>query len=245
MKVGGNIQGGSVSTAVSSTLAGSIQAGSLASLTVGGSIIAGTETGGGTLDNSGAVRIAGSIGAIVVKGSLIGNDTQRVLITALGQPTSIATSDLAIKSLTVGGRVESADILAGYNSSGTPSGVNADAQIGAVVVGDWIASNLVAGVQDDANPAFNAFFGDGNDVKITDPNDAANIVSKIASILIKGTARGTIGGSDHFGFVAQQIGSFKIGTAAFPLIPGAASTLDIAGYPVGITGDLRLREVAL
>jgi hypothetical protein len=101
-------------------------------------------------------------------------------------------------------------------------------------------------VQDDEDSDFDAFFGDGNDVKITlDADDAPNVVSKIASILIKGTARGTIGGSDHFGFVAQQIGSFRIGVAAFPLVSGPASALDIAGYPVGITGDLRLREVAL
>ncbi len=245
VKIGGNIQGGSVSTATASGFAGSIQAGSLTSLTVGGSIIAGTETGGGSLDNSGAVRVSGPIGAIVVKGSLVGNATQRVLITALGQPTSTATSDVAIKSLTVVGRVESADILAGYNNNSTPSGVNADAQIGAVVVGDWIASSLVAGAQDDATVGFDSFFGDADDVKITDPNDAPNVVSKIASIRIKGTARGTIGGSDHYGFVAQQIGSFKIGVATFRLVAGAASTLDITGYAIGITGDLRLREVAL
>ena len=42
-------------------------------------------------------------------------------------------------------------------------GVNADAQIGRVVVRDWIASNLVAGVQDDADPARNDSFGEGDD----------------------------------------------------------------------------------
>ena len=98
--------------------------------------------------------------------------------------------------------------------------MNADAQIGTVTVGgDWIASNLVAGVQDDANPARNAFFGDGNDQKITGGTDTAARISKIASITIKGAVLGT--GSiltDHFGFLATNIGIFKAGgvTVATP-----------------------------
>ena len=119
--------------------------------------------------------------------------------------------------------------------------VNADAQIGAVVVGDWIASSIVAGVQDDNDAPRDAFFGDGDDRAITGGSTA--IISKIASITIKGTARGTLGGVDHFGFVAQQIGSFRIGAETFPLTLGAAN--DTAGRLAGITGDLRVREVAL
>jgi hypothetical protein len=245
IKIGGNIEGGDYDGTGSQQDTGFIRAGRIGSLFIGGSIIAGTNSGTGTLIDSGAVRVDDDIGPIVVNGSLIGNTTNPVIITARGQAVPTATADVAIKSLTVSGRVELTDILAGYNAGGTPFAANADAQIGAVVVGDWIASSLVAGVQDDANPTFNTFFGDGNDVKITDPNDDANVVSKIASILIKGTARGTVAGSDHFGFVAQQIGSFKVGASKFPLISGAASALDMTGYPVGITFDLRVREVAL
>jgi len=109
---------------------------------------------------------------------------------------------------------------------------------------DWIASSLVAGVQDDGDAPFDAFFGDGDDVKIGDPNDAPGIVSKIASVLIKGFAAGSATPGDHFGFVAQQIGSFKIGATAFPLQSGSANDLPPDDLPIGITGDLRLREVA-
>ncbi len=243
IKIGGNIEGGDYDGASSRNQTGDIEAGRIGSLFVGGSIIAGTNSGGGTLTNSGAVRVSDDIGAITIKGSLIGNATQSVLITARGQATPGATSDIAIKSLTVGGRVELTDILAGYGPIGTPFGANPDAQIGAVVVGDWIASNLVAGVQDDNDAGRDAFFGDGDDLKITGGTDQPGLISKIASILIKGTARGTVGGTDHFGFVAQEIGSFKVGGAAFALTPRPAN--DLNGLLVGATGDLRVREVAL
>ncbi len=245
VKIGGNIEGGDYDGAGAQRETGHIEAGRIGSLFIGGSILAGANTGTGTLIDSGSVRVADDIGSIVVKGSLIGNSTNPVIITARGQAVPTATADVAIKSLTVSGRVEHADILAGYFPGGAPFAGNADAQIGAVVVGDWIASNLVAGVQDDGDPMRDAFFGDGNDQKITGGTNNPAIVSKIASITIKGTARGTLGTGDHFGFVAQQIGSFEIGATAFPLVPGAASTLDITGYPVGITGDLRIREVPL
>ena len=249
VKIGGNIEGSDSNVPGSVEYTGFIQGDRIASLFVGGSIIAGTESGGGTLVNSGAVSARDNIGSITIKGSLIGNSTNPVLITARGQATPGATTDIAIKSLTVGGRVEFTDILGGYgyDLGGTLlTGLNADAQIGAVIVGgDWIASNLVAGVQDNADADRNDFFGEGDDQRIG--GGSAGIVSKIASILIKGTVLGTVGGVDHFGFLAQQIGSFKIGVTAFPLTPGPAN--DLAGLPVGVTGvtlgDLRVREVAL
>ena len=241
IKIVGNIEGGPHNDPGMLRQTGYIESARIGSLFVGGSIIAGTNSGTGTLVDSGAVRVNDDIGAITIKGSLVGNATNPVLITARGQATPGATSDVAIKSLTVVGRVEFTDILAGYPIGNPPFATNADAQIGAVVVGDWIASNLVAGVQDDANPARNAFFGDGNDQKITGGTDTAARISKIASITIKGAARGTLGGSDHYGFVAQEIGTFKIGATSFLLAPG----IDLTGLPVGLTGDLRMREVAL
>jgi hypothetical protein len=248
--IAGDFVGGDVSTAVSIDNAGAIFALRLTSLTVGGSIIAGSESGGGTLTSSGAVRVFQDIGSITVKGSLIGNFNQHVLITAGGQSTPDGTSDVVLKSLTVGGRVEFAEILAGYDDLPTPSGLNADAQIGKVVVGDWIASSLVAGVQDDADPLRDDHFGesrvDSDDIKIAGGSDA--IASKIASIVIKNAAFGTLANDiptsqDHYGFVAQEIGSFKIGSTVFNLAPGAGT--DLAGFPVSRSLDLRVREVAL
>ncbi len=239
VKIGGNLEGGNTSAAVVLDGSGSIQAGRLGSLFIGGSITAGVEGGGGTLIDSGAVRATDDLGPIVVKGSLLGNANNPVLITARGQATPGAGKDLAIASLTVGGRAAFADILAGYNRSATPVGVNADAQIGPVIVGDWIASNLVAGVQDDADAARDDDFGEGDDFLIL---GGTPTLSRIASILIKGTALGSLFVvGDHFGFVAQQIGSLKIGGTAIPLTPGPGN--DVLGQFVGITGDLRVREL--
>ncbi len=238
VKIGGDIKGADADGG-SIAYSGRILGQRLASLTVGGSIISGGESGGFSVFQSGVIQVADDIGAIIVKGSIIGNSANPVLITARGQAVQGTTSDVAIKSLTVTGRVEFADILAGYDFN--LLAVNADAQTGAVVAGDWIASNLIAGVQDDATAARNDFFGEGDDQKIA--GGSATIASKIASITIKGTARGTVGGTDHFGFVAQEIGSFKVGGAAFPLTPRTAN--DLNGLLVGATGDLRVREVAL
>jgi hypothetical protein len=239
VKIGGNLEGGSTSAAVVLDSSGSIEAGRLGSLFIGGSITAGAEGGGGTLIDSGAVRATDDIGSIVVKGSLLGNANNPVLIAARGQAAPGAGQDLAIASLTVVGRAAFADILAGYDRSATPVGVNADAQIGAVVVGDWIASNLVAGVQDDADAARDDDFGEGDDFLIL---GGTPTIARIASITIRGTALGSLfAGGDHFGFVAQQIGSLKIGGTAIPLAPGPGN--DLLGQLVGLTGDLRVREV--
>ena len=67
------------------------------------------------------------------------------------------------------------------------------------------------------------------------------ITAKIASVLIRGQALGTPGGSDGFGFVAQQIGSLRIGGTTSPLRSGASN--DTTPLPVGATADLFAREV--
>jgi len=68
----------------------------------------------------------------------------------------------------------------------------------------------------------------------------------IRSVTIGGQALGTLGSvstADSFGFVAQQIGSFKINGFAVPLAAGAAN--DLTGLLIGITGDLHVLEVGL
>ncbi len=82
--------------------------------------------------------------------------------------------------------------------------------------------------------------GTANNASI--PGDSPNIVSKIASIVIAGDIAGTDMAGDHFGFVAQQIGSFKFGTTALRLhAAGAPDVFD----SIGITGDTSLREIAV
>jgi hypothetical protein len=239
VRIGRNIEGGDAEGLLVVNESGFISARRLSSLFVAGSIIAGSESAGGSLVDSGSVRVTDDIGPMIIKGSLIGNTTTSVLITARGQSTPGLTTDVAIKSLTVGGRAERADILAGYNTADIPAGVNADAQIGAVTIGNWIASNLVAGVQDDDDPARDDFFGEGDDQAIA--GGSPNIISRISRILITGTVLGTIGVADSFGFVAQHIGSFKIGATSFPLSTGIAN--DLTALLVGPIGDVSVREV--
>src|SRR5439155_13446434 len=114
-------------------------------------------------------------------------------------------------------------------------GVNPNAQIGSVTVrGDWIASSIVAGVNDGGDG-----FGNANDVKVGGTDTA--VVSKIGSIVIGGQALGTVGGTDHYGFVAQEIGSFKVGATTVILVP--LTNNDV--HELGATRDLTIREISL
>ena len=114
----------------------------------------------------------------------------------------------------------------------------AGAQIGAVkVCGDWIASNLVAGAKNTGAPA-NTNFGDANDASIG--AGSAGIIATIASITIAGQVFGTPNSTsttDHFGFVAEQIGAVKIGGNAIALTAGPDN------LAVGETSDMTVHEV--
>lgn len=242
LSITGNIRGGSATGTANLSRSGYVQAIRIGTMTVGGSIIAGTDTTSGTFSENGAVSVTNDIGVATIKGSLIGNATSRVELKARGQAVPTTTVDLAFGSLTVNGRVEHANILAGYDVFGTAR--NADAQIGPVVVGgDWIASNLVAG----AVAGSDGKFGTIDDAKMPGINgssgfkDVATVSSRITSIVIGGQACGTPGGIDNFGFVAQNIGSFKLknGVTTFPLIAGNGND----SFLIGLFADLRLREI--
>jgi hypothetical protein len=218
----------------------------LGAVKIGGSVMAGFRTGSGSIfaGNAGAITIGGSLigdqdesgGDIISSGIIgqvkIGGDLVRSFISAVGQATPKAPNDLAIAGVTVGGRVEDTQILAGYSLNGTnfdPS--SADAQIGPVsVTGDWIASDLLAGAY------FNGFLFVKNN-----GTDNAGIVSSIASITIGGEVLGIPGdnGTNHFAFAAQQIKSFKVGGTTIALHSGAFNDHLL----IGVTGDVELLEV--
>src|SRR5258708_25997463 len=86
-------------------------------------------------------------------------------------------------------------------------GVNADAQIGAVVVGgDWIASNLVAGI----DPGLDGKFGTLDDGLINFGQQNPAITASIASVLILGQVFGSLGGGQYSSFAAEPIGSMSV-----------------------------------
>ncbi len=144
------------------------------------------------------------------------------------------SAGLAIGKVTVGGSVERAEILAGYDRVG--AAVHADARIGALAIGrNWIASSAAAGVQRGTD----GFFGTDDDLPIA---GGTPLVSAIASIVIRGFAAGTGSGADHFGFVAEQLGALRYAGTKLPLKSGPGN--DLAGVPLGSTDDLRAREVA-
>jgi hypothetical protein len=173
-----------------------------------------------------------------VKGSIIGSigqfgDITDVLISAQGQAMPTATTDLAIGKISIGGRVERAQILAGYKfvafSNPTPTPTNGNAQIGTVSVGgDWIASDLIAGVQNGGT----AGFGDAGDTVI----GGGASIAKIAKIIIGGIVEGTVATGDQFGFESHAIGSFKINGFAItvPAAPGSVALSIITGSDVTV-----------
>jgi hypothetical protein len=180
--------------------------------------------------NGATIQVGDDLGALSA-GSLA-----ETIITARGQAEQGRTSDVAIGKVTVRGSVTSSQILAGFDLAG--HAVNADAQIGAVkIAGAWTASDLVAGARDVAANGF----GNADDQKAPGADNPA-IVSRIASITITGAVSGTddlVSPNDHFGFVAQEIGSFKAAGTARPL------TKNVTDQPVQLATDVAIREIAL
>jgi hypothetical protein len=216
----GSLQGGT------GAYSGSIVTSNNASI---GSITVGSILGGFSAFNG--IFSDGTLGTVKVDGSINGTEALPATISAKGTLLPNKPSQaMAIKSLTVGGSVRFANVLAGYATSGV--GMNADVQIGAVSIsGNWIGSSLAAGILANGQ----GDFGTPDDSVIAGGD--AGIISRIASIAIKGAASGSSTAGDHFGFVAQEIGKFRLGKTLFPL----AAQNPPSGFLVGPSGDLTVR----
>lgn len=233
LRVVGDIVGGSAS-AGDLMKSGYVEAQRISVLSVGGSLISGTDTTVGSFNNNGAIRVDDDIASITV-GNIIGNPTNPFEISARGKANPTATRDVAIGSLRVLGRVEYADIIAGVDVDGLAK--NADAQINAVTVsGDWIASSLVAG----AIPG-NGFYGDAGDAKMSGAGVKDNITlsSKITSLTIAGQANGDFAGIGSNGIVAENIGTVRVGGTLIPTTAGNGND----DFALGITGDFKIIEI--
>lgn len=244
LTITGNIVGGSASGAADLRWSGLVEARRIGTMTLGGSLIAGTDNTTGLFVDNGMIHVHDDIGSLTIKGSIIGNATNSARILARGQVAPPAGADVAIGTLRVIGRVEYGLIHAGYTGLFL-GGANADAQIGTVTVGgDWIASSLVAG----AEAGLDGFFGTPDDSKITSQDvivkDVPNVLSKITSLTIGGEVIGTDFTSDHFGFVAELIGSLSINSNLIPLLANGHNDDMLLGSLIdGLFGDIRLREI--
>jgi hypothetical protein len=236
LRIGGDLVGGSAAGTADLGNTGFVTARRVGRLTIGGSVVAGTNATTGFYRNNGAVRVEDDLGTVLVKGSLVGNPTNAAIISARGQSVPTATTDVAIGSLRVLGRVEFANILAGIDPVDTP--MNADAQVGSVFVGgDWVSSSLSAG----AGAGADGYFGNGDDIRLSGVGvrDAPTAFARIARVTIGGQILGTVAAGDHYGIVAEDVGSLRIGGTVIPLT-APRHTDDVS---VGITGDFEVREV--
>jgi len=140
-----------------------------------------------------------------------------------------ATEALAIKSFNVRGDFDHSSLLGGAFVL-----ANADVQIGKITIGgDFRASNLTAGVTGGAD----GLLGTADDHLYAGGSDA--VVSRIASVVIKGQAIGTNEAGGRFAIEAEQIGSVKVG-ATKVLLNKTAKDKYVA---LGGTGDLFVNEV--
>ncbi len=245
LKIGGDVLGPGLrpgDVTGGAAVRGLIEAGSFGSITIGGSLRAGVdESSVGSLVNFPLILSQHEIGSVTIKGDLrgtvgSGGDITPAAIVALNQLAGL-TTDLAIGSITIGGTVARANILAGTGPGMFAGGTNGNASIGAVQVGgNWIASNLTAGVKDTNGDGF----GNADDAVVNLPPGAGTdaIIAQVASISIKGHVLGTAGGTDHFGFVAQQIGRFKTAGFIAPLTAGTDATILLTPAT-----DVTIREV--
>jgi hypothetical protein len=201
------------------------------------------EIGGSALNAE--IGVIGKLGAFVVghdfAGSTPGGTALRVEGAANGPASGV---DVAIGSITIGGRVENAQILAGYNVFGW--GVNADASIGRVKVGGmWIASTLHAGT----GAGLDGLDGTGDDARLSgmDVRDNPNLTAQIASIVIAGQGMGTIASaSDNFGIVSEWIKKAKTGGNKLGFLGGARSPDDrFFVATTGPGGDGSLSDFAI
>ena len=206
--------------------------GRIGTVNIRGSVMAGSNT------DSGSIRVAGDIHSLRVHGNVIGDAGHSVEITAAATKSPTDKADSAFGKIAIGGRIAYSNILGGYDTD--LHAVNGHAQIGNVTVkGDWIASNLVAGIKTSTGDTKN--FGSATDSVIAGAGPAG-VISRIASIRIGGTVIGTTGNTtDHFGFEAQDIGKFRYGTTIVQpaVITGNSST--VLSQQTG--GDVTLSEI--
>ncbi len=224
--------------------------GDIGAIKIGGSVV----RNGGNAQN---ILATGKLGAISIGGELRGSSNAAPAVIQSGKtigkvsvasmsfaeiyadgnanPANAAAA-IAIAGVSVRGSVTDSIILAGVHRG--LSGGNVDVQIGALSVGgDWVRSSAAAGI----NAGNTGVYGTVDDALATPfgTNNAA-IVSKIASVTVKGHIFGSSDSAESWGFVAQSIGKFTRDKTAYTLRP-ATTPLDV--FSVSLQGNVTVREV--
>ena len=219
--IGGSVVGGSVNNTAS------VNIGTVGAFTLGGSLLAGEVTGG----NSGFLHFT-KAKTVTIKGGVIGQQGSPAIIGfgGVGAPSSAADS-IAVANLAIRGSVVNGLILLGEGFTGFVSSVNTAA--GKITIGgDFIASSISAGFSSGSD----GFFGNDNDNPPA-ADTAADIKAAIGSLVIGGRFAGTPSDGDHYGIVAEQIGSIIIAGRKLALDPLAPDNLLLGTY-----ADVRIRE---
>jgi len=193
----------------------------------------------------GSITAATDITTLSIARDIRGTEADPVEISAFGKAVAPKSgADYAIKTLSVGGNVEWANVRLGLSVSGD----NSDASIATVKVGgDWIASNLTVGT----NAGVDGFLGTGDDELAKTPGitarDNVKLIAQIGSLSIGGQVLGTVGNAnDQFGISAEWIKKAVIGGERYALFAGSRSNDDF--FPLAPTGPGvggRLSDVAL
>ena len=222
---------------------------SIGTFTIEGNMSSAAVVATGTIDSvevkgdvaAGAVIAAARIPVVKVLRNLASDDPAKPVIVAV---VARGSAIPAIDKLIVRGDVRNAQILLGYKSrlleinlpedERTPLPKNADARVGKIkVLGNWSASSLVASVLDATGDGF------GQNDTIFAVDRTPDLASRIASIVIKGTATGSAAEGDHFGISAQRIGKLSIGGEDIALKKNQRDNLLLDGK----NGDFRLVEI--
>jgi hypothetical protein len=251
--IGGSLVGSSLDPLATEDLVNTafITAPRMGSVTIRGDIQVGVdENPAASLVNNAAIRAEMNISSVNVGGSILGTPETRVLITGKsGSGGTQAKTDIAIGNVRVGGSVYYTDILAGYDwrsqdlvSSTSSGALNVDAQFGVLNVrGDWMGSNLAVG----AKAGDDGFLGTQDDSRIVPGGSGPPINATLKAVIIGGQVLATPDPDDRYGFVAEEIKSFRVGSIKYALKPefrnDVESTELVPRY--FLTDDTRFHEV--
>lgn len=236
IRIEGNLVGGPISkSGAVLSRSGYIAGGGIGSVLVGGSVISAqngnTNGAASQLDRSvsGAILSFTSISTLTVHGELLGNQSQPVTIIAAASESRFQQAN-AIGRLTVGQNAKWANIVAGIALDNHSQ--NADAKLGSITVkGDWISSNIYAGVAPSGS--------NGTTVaRLNEPGviDSSGSHSQISSVRIDGQAL-NLNTSRQTGLYADEIQNVSVAGKSIKLTPGPGNDAQNTGGSGGNGGN--------